>query len=189
MKEKFEGLWERGSGMVMAIFVLFLVTSLGVALLFLSNTEVKPTPHQVKAEVWMSLIHGSMGLIYFVHQFQPSFIEAGLLADEEMLAAVAAINEQIHELAPVLNSPSVPEAASVSSSNGDCPIDMTVKQHDGATYVFAVAMRDGETTGTFTVPGAIGGVEVLGEDRTLTPQDGAFTDEFEGYEVHLYRVE
>jgi hypothetical protein len=41
MIEKFDRLWERGSGMVMAIFVLFLVTSLGVALLFLSNTEVK----------------------------------------------------------------------------------------------------------------------------------------------------
>ncbi len=35
----------------------------------ISNTEVKPTPDQVRAEVWMSLIHGSQGLIYFVHQF------------------------------------------------------------------------------------------------------------------------
>jgi hypothetical protein len=41
MRKNLEQLWERGSGMVMAIFVLFLVTSLGVALLFLSNTEVK----------------------------------------------------------------------------------------------------------------------------------------------------
>ncbi|MFQ6099106.1 MAG: hypothetical protein ACE5O2_15350, partial [Armatimonadota bacterium] len=73
----------------------------------ISNVNVKPTPHQVKAEVWMSLIHGSMGIIYFVHQFQPRFIEAGLLADAEMTAAVADINEQIHSLAPVLNSPSL----------------------------------------------------------------------------------
>ncbi len=29
----------------------------------------------------MSLIFGSRGLIYFVHQFKPKFIEAALLAD------------------------------------------------------------------------------------------------------------
>ena len=29
----------------------------------------------------MALIHGADGLIYFGHQFEPRFIEAGLLAD------------------------------------------------------------------------------------------------------------
>jgi hypothetical protein len=65
----------------------------------------KPTPHQVRAEAWMSLIHGSRGLIFFVHQFEPVFREAALLADPEMLAAVTALNRQIAGLAPVLNSP------------------------------------------------------------------------------------
>ena len=54
----------------------------------------------------MSLVHGSRGLIYFVHQFKPKFNEHALLDDPEMLAAVTAINRQIRELAPVLNSPS-----------------------------------------------------------------------------------
>ena len=81
----------------------------------ISNPKAKATPHQVKAEVWMSLIHGSRGLIYFVHQFQPSFNEHALLDDPEMLAAVSAINHQIHDLAPVLNSPDVPGVASVRS--------------------------------------------------------------------------
>jgi hypothetical protein len=34
----------------------------------------------------MSLIRGSRGLIYFVHQFKPTFREAALLDDPEMLA-------------------------------------------------------------------------------------------------------
>ena len=51
----------------------------------------------------MALIRGARGIIYFAHQFKPKFIEAGLLADEEMAAAVGAINKQIQELAPVLN--------------------------------------------------------------------------------------
>ena len=53
----------------------------------------------------MALVHGSRGLIYFVHQFKPKFNEHALLDDPEMLAAVTAVNRQIRELAPVLNSP------------------------------------------------------------------------------------
>jgi hypothetical protein len=41
----------------------------------------KATPAQVRAMVWMSLVHGSRGLCYFVHQFKPKFIEAALLVD------------------------------------------------------------------------------------------------------------
>jgi len=155
----------------------------------ISNVNAKPTPHQVKAEVWMALIHGSMGLIYFVHQFEPNFIEAGLLADEEMTRAVTAVNQQIHELAPVLNSPSV-EGFAVASSNPEVPVDLVAKRVDGAEYVFAVAMRDGETEATFTTPEPITGrAIVLGEDREVPVVGGRFTDRFAGYEVHLYRIE
>ncbi len=40
----------------------------------------------------MALIHGSRGLIYFVHQVKPSFREAARLDDAEMLAAVTKLN-------------------------------------------------------------------------------------------------
>jgi hypothetical protein len=66
---------------------------------------------QVKAEVGMPLVHGSRGLIGFVHQFAPWFNEHGLGEDPEMLAAMTAINRQIHDLAPVLNSPTALDAA------------------------------------------------------------------------------
>src|ERR1041385_6937025 len=68
----------------------------------IGNPRAKPSPDQVRSEVWMSLIHGSRGLIYFVHEFEPKFNEAALLDDPEMLAAVTRINQQIHALAAVL---------------------------------------------------------------------------------------
>lgn len=43
----------------------------------ISNPDAKPTPAQVRSEVWMAIAHGSMGIIWFVHQFQPRFVEAG----------------------------------------------------------------------------------------------------------------
>src|SRR5262245_15972653 len=45
----------------------------------ISNPDAKAAPAQVKAEVWMSLVRGSRGIVYFAHQFRPTFIEAGLL--------------------------------------------------------------------------------------------------------------
>jgi ubiquinone/menaquinone biosynthesis C-methylase UbiE len=168
----------------------------------IGNLKVKPTPEQVKAEVWMSLIHGSQGLIYFCHQFQPRFIEAGLLADEEMARAVAAINRQVQSLAAVLNSPSLPAAARVTVDPAEVSADMTqllgpagialaVKKHEGATCLFAVRMEAKRAKATFRIQGMSGAatVRVLGEDRTLRVQDGEFQDDFGPWAVHLYKVE
>jgi hypothetical protein len=156
----------------------------------ISNPKAKATPQQVKAEVWMSLVRGSRGIIYFVHQFEPDFIEAGLLADAEMLQKVTAVNRQIHELAPVLNSPTIADGATVNSSNAEVPVEAMVKRYDGDVYVFAVGMRGAETTATFRLAQApqAAAVEVLGEDRRLELKEGAFEDAFAPWDVHLYRI-
>jgi hypothetical protein len=156
----------------------------------ISHPTAKPTPHQVRAEVWMALIHGARGLIYFVHEWKPRFNESALLDDPEMLAAVTRLNRQIHELAPVLNSPTLPDAVHVRADDAAAPVAAMAKRHAGALYVFAVAMRDRPARARFELPGQRGAarVEVLGEDRVLPARDGAFEDAFAGYAVHLYRV-
>jgi hypothetical protein len=156
----------------------------------ISNVKVKPTPQQIRAEVWMSLIHCTRGLIYFVHQFEPTFNEASLLDDVELLPAVTAINQQILTLAPVLNSPTVDGAVAATSSNPDSPIATMCKRHDGALYVFAANMRNHPTTAAIELlkPEPRSQVQVLGEDRALAVEDGQFEDKFEAYAVHLYRV-
>jgi ferric-dicitrate binding protein FerR (iron transport regulator) len=149
----------------------------------------KPTSAQVRSEVWMSLIHGANGIVYFCHAWTPvGEDDAALLHDPNMLAAVTDINRQITSLAPVLNSPTVSDGATAISSNTAVPIDVMVKKHSGATYIFAVAMRDGATTATFTVS-AGDKVEVLGENRSLVVSGGKFTDGFESYGVHLYNLQ
>src|SRR5262249_22705829 len=90
------------------------------------DSDHKATPHQVRAEVWMALIHGAKGPISFVHQFKPTSREWALLEDPEMLRAVTGINRQIHDLAPVLNSPTVAHGAAVTSSSAQVPIDLLV---------------------------------------------------------------
>lgn len=156
----------------------------------IDNEKAMVIPAQLRAEVWMSLVHGSTGLIYFVHQFKPRFNEHALLDDPVLLPAVTAVNKQIQELAPVLNSPTIVDAVSVKSSN-QVPIDCMVKRYKGATYIFAVGMRNEATRGVFEAArlGENATVEVLGENRRLSIRNGHFEDEFQPYDVHLYRVE
>ena len=66
-------------------------------------------------------------------------------------------------------------AATVTSSSPEVPVDVMVKRHGGATYVFAVCMRAAATTATFTIKGlGKGTAEVLGEDRKVPVADGAY---------------
>ncbi len=149
------------------------------------------TPAQVRSEVWMALIHGSKGLIYFVHQFKPTFDEHALLDDPAMLTEVTIINHQIQKLAPVLNSPTLDTAVTVHSSSETVPIDVMAKRQGHVTYLFAVGMRNGPAEGTFTVRGlpATATAEVLNEARTVPIRMGRFTDRFAAYGVHLYRIQ
>ncbi len=138
----------------------------------------------------MSLIHGSRGLIYFVHQFRPRFNEHALLDDPEMLKAVTAINRQIQELAPVINGKEGDRVATVKSARSDVPIDFMARRKEGTTYVFAVGMRNATTKGMFEmkgVPGAATAV-VLGENRRIKVDHGRFEDEFMPFGVHLYAI-
>jgi len=135
----------------------------------------------------MSIIHGSRGLIFFVHQFSPKFNEHALLDDPEMLAEVTKLNGQIKALAPVINSPEVVGVVAVTSTNKDVPIDIMVKRKATDTYVFAISMRNGITKASFVVKGAKS-VEVVGENRTLKAVDDRFEDGFSAYAVHIYRV-
>jgi hypothetical protein len=157
----------------------------------IDDPSKKPTPAQVKAEVWMSIVAGSMGVGYFVHQFKPSMDEHALLDDDAMKSAVAAINQQIKQLAPVLNEKPVSNAGSVTTDDPDAPVTMLIKRHAGATYLFAVAMRGTASHATFsglTHIAAGASANVLGENRKLSITGNGFSDDFDAWGVHLYEL-
>lgn len=156
----------------------------------ISNPDRKPTPHEVRAEAWMSLIHGSQGLIYFVHEFKPKFLEAGLLADAEMFAAVTKLNHEISSLAPVLNEPSVPDSMRVRVSGNTSAVDTLTKRHNNGRYVFAVEMEGKGTSADFKLSSGKPAqtVEVIGEERSITARNGGFSDSFKPWDVHLYSL-
>jgi hypothetical protein len=154
------------------------------------NDTTRPTPAQIKSEVWMALVHGAAGIQYFCHRFAPSFSETDCIDDSARATGLADINKQITSLAAVLNTPSVGNGVTVKSSAADKPIDVMVKRYAHATYLFAVEMRDGSTKGSFQLRDfpKMASAQVLGEGRTLALTGGAFTDDFSAYGVHLYEI-
>ena len=97
-----------------------------------------------------------------------------MLADEEMARAVGAINRQIHRLAAVINGPTIEHGATVTAEPAEVtpdpgrsmhmdPVAITIRKHEGATYLFAVRMEDKPAKATYQLKGLSGKatVEVL----------------------------
>ena len=155
----------------------------------IGRPDGRPTPAQVRSEVWMSLIAGSRGIIYFVHRFKPTFREAALLDDPEMLAAVAEINRQLKELAPVLNSPSISEGATVTASDANAKLATMLKRRGREAWLFVANLQASPVRAELAVTGAKDDhAGVLGEARKIDAPHGRWSDDFPAYGVHIYRL-
>ncbi len=154
----------------------------------IGRPEGKPTPAQVRAQVWMSLIAGSRGLVYFVHQFKPTFREAALLDDAEMLAEVTALNKQVRSLARVLNAAALPDAVSAKPSR-EGAVHFVVKPDGPHAWLFAANESAAPVTCAFTLKNA-GIISVTADGAgPVALRDRAFTVAFEPHGVCLYRLE
>lgn len=140
-------------------------------------------PDQIEGAVWNSIIHGAAGIAYFQHNNNGTCGTYSILqCGAALTAKITAIDQQVESLAPVLNTPSY-------KWNFGAGLDTSLKVSGGAAYV--LAMTDGSTgSKTFTLPqGLTGTIQVVGENRTITPTNGTFTDTFANeYTHHIYRI-
>ncbi|GIH12936.1 hypothetical protein [Rugosimonospora africana] len=152
------------------------------------DSTLSAQPQQIVAAVWSSIIHGARGIIYFNHSFggpcktQHALREPCYAAQR---AAVKGVDAQVKALAPVLNAPF---ADNVARGTG---VDVSTKWYGGHFYLLAGSTASGAQTARFTLP-CVGNaqVSVLNENRTLTINQGTFSDRFaDGNAVHIYRVD
>jgi hypothetical protein len=154
-----------------------------------TDPACKLTPVETKAEAWMAIIHGARGIGYFCHTINP-FKEAAVLDWAAMKTEITSINASIKANAPILNTQTVSNGATVSTGSSANPVDIMVKRRAGFTYIYAVSMRKGTPTANFTLRDFTGTstVEVVGENRTITATNGVFQDAFTNWGVHIYKV-
>ena len=134
-----------------------------------ADKSLEVTPATVRAESWLSLIGGAHGL---------GFFPIGWTGD--VSGALGQMGHDIQALGPVLLAPAAPVTA-------DSPVEAAARSHGGAFYVFAVNPTYAPVKATIRAPGLDGRpLQVLDENRTVTPKDGAFADDFAPLAVHLY---
>lgn len=153
-----------------------------------NNSWPTITGPQIQGAVWASLIHGARGIIYFNHSFGGSCISHHVLRDHcgaAVRPAVTAVNGQIRDLAPVLNTQSYQWTFHPD-------LDTMLKLGpDGSYYIFAIQRTGTSGSYTFTLPAKLGGAtaEVLYENRTVPISGKSFTDFFGAESTyHIYRI-
>lgn len=148
------------------------------------------TPRQLRAEVWMSIIHGSRGIIYFVHQFEPVFREASVFEDRDLLKAFTELNQQISELAPVLNSPDIPLKVTCKPEGSSTAA--IAKKRGEVIYIFAVEMEGRQSWPQFRLENDQRSfdIEVVDAGRRMSGAPGAFPDDrgLAAYEARIYKL-
>ncbi len=150
------------------------------------NADRRPTPEQVRAEVWIAIASGASGIIYFAHAFEPKFVEAGLLSHPEIAAAVRDVNAEVRAAAPVLSTPRA-DAGVRTVTTGKFAV--RAHRHGGALHLFTASLRGEASEVRFEVPGAkTGTVAVVGSKDTLALVDGAFIARYPGYGVRQFRI-
>ena len=138
---------------------------------------------QLEGAAWNSIIHGASGIAYFQHNNNGICGNYSLMTCASARAAVAKVNGQIQQMAPVINTQSYVWTFGTG-------LETSLKVYQGNAYVFA--MTDGGTgSRTFRLPAGVEGttVEVVGESRSLTVTNGTFTDSFATESTHhTYRI-
>ena len=148
-----------------------------------------PTPQQLVAGMWSSIINGSRGVIMFVQDYIDAGGNANAFQDTRYAAhksAVEAFYTQVQSLQTIILGQNA--VGLVKVVNG--PIDMLVKWNSGTPYIFAHQRDQSSSTPTFSVTGFLNGlVNVVGENRSIQMTAGTFTDTFaDGNTVHIYEL-
>jgi hypothetical protein len=142
----------------------------------------------VAAAVWSSIIHGARGIVYFNHSFGGPAPTQHALRESQyapVRAVVTETNRRIAKLAPVLNAPF---AEGLVTASGE--VDVMAKFHDDRFYVFAGSASAAAQAAEFHLACDVTGVQVLFEDRILTPSGRSFTDHFaDANAVHIYSLD
>ena len=158
-------------------------------------------PMHTRNEVWQAIINGATAIGYFTHVWKPAFKEYG--PTDEMTAELTRLNAQITRLAPAILSGPVKNKIEMTMDGGlKCSFKAT--KYEGNTYIFSenndlgagaekakqydpIFPRTGKAL--FTIQGLKSGtkIEVVDENRTLTAENGMFSDEFAPLAEHIYR--
>jgi hypothetical protein len=157
-----------------------------------TNGLDKPTPAEIRGAVWHSIIAGARGIIYFQHSFtgpcttHHALRETGSACYGAVIDTVRSVNQQITNLAPDLNSPTVTSGFTYSPTSS---VRAMAKLNGSQFTIIAGSKVNASSNATFTLPVGNTTATVVGEGRTIPVVNGSWTDSFGGGNaIHIYRI-
>ena len=152
------------------------------------NATVRPTPAQVRTEVWQAIACGADGIIYFAHEFAPTFVEAGLLAHRDVCTEVAKINREVLAVATVLNTPQLRDIVTVEGQDQE-HIAVRAHRHEGSIYLFVASLQDQPAQVRLKIVGTQSAqVHSLDGEKLQPLVAGYLPLELAGYGIARYRI-
>jgi len=143
-----------------------------------------PTYNQTRFMAYQALIKGANGIVYWGTYYtpQPSDCWTGIKRVTRELADLAGpLTERDADIEPLL------EYIEVGHSVDD-GVQMRAKAHGDKLYLFTCNADKHLNKATISNVGDWTTCRVLDEDRTVPVEDGAFTDTWKRFDVHVYEL-
>ena len=141
-----------------------------------------PTQQEFGNMNYQAIIHGALGLNWWCYSYNAG--NGGMVASGYW-DYYGVLTSQIRTLEPVL----------VNGQKGQLEVRANgvhslTKTHEGITYIFAANVNSLATPCSFNLEGTLPTrAEVMFEDRTIPITADQFDDQFDAYDVHVYRID
>ena len=153
---------------------------------FVPQSTRGPTKDEVRAEIWVAVVHGVRGYIFFPQVVGKDATGDGTPAD--VAAELTVQNKTVAQLAPVLQGAINPTTVGATVP---APLQAGWRDAPSGKYFFVVNTKQPTLTNaaiTLTSVGTATSASVFGESRTVTLANGKLTDTFGAFAVHIYVV-
>jgi hypothetical protein len=142
-----------------------------------------PTPAEERCMVYLGLIYGAKGIIYYPWDDGP----CGLTHDPALMQAVTDLNAELADIGPDLLAS---RRRLIADGSGEHPgLHAATFVGDKRVYVIATNTRDAPVTFSLPFPGAIDdAVQAPYEGRTMRTRAGILTDTLAPLQVRLYTL-
>ncbi len=155
-----------------------------------------PTWQELRAMTWGSIIHGARGMQWYSYRYETKRFVHGFMYKEETRENIRRLVGELTTLVDVINQPANLSAPSVAILSGPAKdafqndsISIMARKHDGTTYVFALNSAYEPVKARITLPGFVKATVLFEGERTIKVENGALVDEYQPYDVHIYKLE
>ena len=156
-----------------------------------------PTWQELRAMTWGSVIYGARAMQWYSYRYETKRFVHGFMYKEETRENIKRLVGELTSLVDVINLPDnlpAPPVAILSGPAKDAfqndAISVMAREANGTAYIFALNSAYETVKASICVPKGFDKAEVLFEDgRTLKVEKGIIIDEFQPYDVHIYKLE